>query len=212
MQSVSSTLIGIDPGMGGGITIIQGQSIQTFDVPTKVEGKGKKAKDVYDKEGMAALLRPHAGRNTIVCLESVHAMPGQGVSSMFGFGRGFGLWEGICAAFDVNMDIVTPMKWKKTWPDRLIMPAVEKPEILKLTKQEVKKLTKTKKQEYDEAKKDYDRKKAKTKDEAKSAARLLASELYPNLSEMFKLKKHDGRAESLLMAEYKRLEILNGKV
>lgn len=38
----------------------------------------------------------------------------------------------------------------------------------------------------------------------KSAARFKAMQLFPNLAEHFKLVKHDGRAEALLMAEYGR--------
>lgn len=38
----------------------------------------------------------------------------------------------------------------------------------------------------------------------KEASRLRALELFPNMQEELKLKKHDGRAEALLMAEYLR--------
>jgi len=38
----------------------------------------------------------------------------------------------------------------------------------------------------------------------KSAARFKAMSLFPELADYFKLVKHDGRAESLLMAEYGR--------
>jgi crossover junction endodeoxyribonuclease RuvC len=38
----------------------------------------------------------------------------------------------------------------------------------------------------------------------KSAARFKAMQLFPTLAEQFKLVKHDGRAEALLMAEYGR--------
>ncbi len=204
------TIIGIDPGINGGVTIIHDGIPKVFDVPTKIEEKAKKKKRVFDKEAMAALFRPYAGKDTLVCLELVHAMPGNGNVSMFGFGRGFGVWEGIIAAFEMGLDIIPPQRWKKTWTVEL-MKSVEKPDGLDLTKEEIKKLSKTKKQEYDDLKKDFDQKKAKAKEEAKDSARLLAAKLYPHLAEMFKLKKHDGRAESLLIAEHKRLEILNVK-
>jgi crossover junction endodeoxyribonuclease RuvC len=48
-----------------------------------------------------------------VGLELVHAMPGQGVTSMFSMGRGVGIWEGILAGLRIPFDTVTPQAWKK---------------------------------------------------------------------------------------------------
>src|SRR5688572_19557373 len=96
------TIIAVDPGMSGAACAMSLASgaIQIFDAPTKIVGKGKSKKTIFDKERMAAILRPYAGRSTVACIEGVHAMPGQGVSSSFNFGRGLGIWEGIFAAFD----------------------------------------------------------------------------------------------------------------
>lgn len=211
-KSNYSIIVGIDPGMGGGITVIQ-QNTQPliFDVPLKEVGTGKKRHMVYDVVGMSDLLRPFKGKKTVICIEQVHAMPGQGVSSTFNFGRGFGLWEGVSAGLKCDTEVITPQSWKKQWASELIMPAIDKPEILDLTPSDLRKLGKDKQNEFDEAKKEYNRKKAKQKEAAKDAARLLASKLYPNLADKFELKKHDGRAESLLIAERKRLEIENAK-
>jgi hypothetical protein len=206
------TIIGIDPGKSGAISILVLNSnyVSVFDVPLKNDIK-KKNKLVYDKEAMAAIMRPYAGQNTLVCIESVHSMPGEGSSSSFSFGRGLGLWEGIVAGLECDCEMVTPQTWKKHWPDELIVKPLPKPEILILTTKELKKLGKAKQVEFDETKKEYSRKKAKQKEAAKDAARLLASKIYPLLADKFKLKKHDGRAESLLIAERKRLEIENAK-
>jgi crossover junction endodeoxyribonuclease RuvC len=46
------------------------------------------------------------------CIELVGAMPGQGVSSMFAFGRASGLVEGVIAALGVPLDAVPPATWK----------------------------------------------------------------------------------------------------
>jgi hypothetical protein len=45
--------------------------------------------------------------------ERVHAMPGQGVSSMFTFGHNVGMVEGILRAFGVPYSTVTPQTWQK---------------------------------------------------------------------------------------------------
>lgn len=46
-------------------------------------------------------------------IEQVHAMKGQGVTSVFDFGMGFGLWLGIINALQIPYTQVTPQKWKK---------------------------------------------------------------------------------------------------
>lgn len=38
-------------------------------------------------------------------------MPGQGVSSMFAFGKGFGIIIGILTANDIEINLVPPQKW-----------------------------------------------------------------------------------------------------
>jgi crossover junction endodeoxyribonuclease RuvC len=53
-------------------------------------------------------------RDTIhCCLESVHSMPGQGVSSSFKFGRGFGNLEMALTAARIPYTYVTPQRWQK---------------------------------------------------------------------------------------------------
>ena len=40
-------------------------------------------------------------------------MPGQGVTSMFNFGQTFGAIKGVCAALELPIFFVRPIKWKK---------------------------------------------------------------------------------------------------
>jgi len=44
-------------------------------------------------------------------VEAVHAMPGQGVSSMFAFGRALGVIEGSLAGLGVPFTLVSPREW-----------------------------------------------------------------------------------------------------
>ena len=46
-------------------------------------------------------------------VEKVGAMTGQGVSSMFNFGMGYGVIQGALAAMGIPLHLVTPQKWKK---------------------------------------------------------------------------------------------------
>jgi len=43
----------------------------------------------------------------------VNAMPGQGVTSMFSFGRSYGFLRGCLVALGIPFDDVTPGKWQK---------------------------------------------------------------------------------------------------
>ena len=46
-------------------------------------------------------------------IEKVHAMPRQGVTSSFQFGRSFGGIESLCYIFAKRVDYVAPAVWKK---------------------------------------------------------------------------------------------------
>ncbi len=109
---------GIDPGFEGAVAIVNKNSalVDVIDVPTKkvpyVNTKGKKTnRVVYDIPEMSDLLGMYPCK--FVVLESVSARPGQGVVSMFRFGHGLGLWEGLLTARDVLYALVPPTDWKK---------------------------------------------------------------------------------------------------
>jgi crossover junction endodeoxyribonuclease RuvC len=71
---------------------------------------GKKKGEV-SAQALANLL---AGRGIKAAfLERVNAMPGQGVTSVFSFGRSTGIVEGILAAYDIPTTLVTPQAWQK---------------------------------------------------------------------------------------------------
>ena len=106
-----SVIIGIDPGLKGGLCVLEGSDILFVDrVPLTPISKGKVD---YDLEGMANMIRPYLDKKPIVYLERVGARPKQGVTSMFTFGRGYGIWIGICAAFQIPIKYAWPTKWKR---------------------------------------------------------------------------------------------------
>ena len=154
---MSTTFIGIDPGKTGAIAAIYSdQTIWLTDCPTIKVGKNKTE---LDFRGMVSTLKQHKN-NSYAVIEKVSAMPGQGVTSMFSFGKNFGAWQGILASLDIPFELVTPQAWKK------VMMAGQPKE--------------------------------------KDAARLVASQMFPQASEELKRKKDIGRADALLMAEYIR--------
>src|SRR5258708_3687822 len=108
--------IGIDPGLSGAVIAInENGELEAFeDTPTITLTTGKKSRTNYSPSEMAASLRQYKDKSHHVFLESVHSMPGEGVSSVFNFGKGFGIWIGILAALEMSYTLVIPQAWKKS--------------------------------------------------------------------------------------------------
>ncbi len=107
-------IIGIDPGLSGGIAILDDLKIyDIFDMP--IMSEGKKNKNQLNSAQLVNIINKHVLKkeNTFVIVEQVSAMPGQGVTSMFNFGQTFGSIKGICAALGLSIFYVRPAKWKK---------------------------------------------------------------------------------------------------
>lgn len=105
--------IGIDPGLDGAVAVNIDGKIIFYDTPTLTIKSGKKNKRLCNPLLMADILRQYKDEDVHVVLEKVHSMPGQGVASMFSMGEGFGMWQGIIAAFQIPITLVTPQAWKK---------------------------------------------------------------------------------------------------
>ena len=107
-------IIGIDPGLSGGIAILEDNKVEKiFDMP--VMSDGKKNKRQLNSALLAQLIKDNIKNieDTVMVVEQVNAMPGQGVTSMFNFGQTFGAIKGICAALSLPIFFVRPAKWKK---------------------------------------------------------------------------------------------------
>ena len=89
--------IGIDVGKHGAIAVIRED--------------GTVASAVFSEE---AYLEIVSGRpNSFAVVEDVHAMPKQGVTSMFNFGLNKGWILGLLYAYNIPTELVSPQKWKK---------------------------------------------------------------------------------------------------
>ena len=107
-------IIGIDPGLSGGIAILDDLKIfDIYDMPIMPEGK--KNKNQLNSAQLVNIIKKNLIPNgdTFLIVEQVSAMPGQGVTSMFNFGQTFGSIKGICAALNLPIFYVRPAKWKK---------------------------------------------------------------------------------------------------
>jgi crossover junction endodeoxyribonuclease RuvC len=106
---------GIDPGNTGAIALLDddGGLIWVEDMPLMANGK----KQQVNASALTEILLDWDlivdVNNTTAYVEKVGAMPGQGVSSMFNFGMGYGVIQGVLAATGIPYYLVTPQKWKK---------------------------------------------------------------------------------------------------
>jgi crossover junction endodeoxyribonuclease RuvC len=104
-------IIGIDPGLDGAVAIIEPSEFMVWDTPTLTVKGAKGNRREYALVQMADWLRPWAG-TSVAFIENVHAMPGQGVRSMFTMGYGVGAWHAILATLGIIYTTVTPQRWK----------------------------------------------------------------------------------------------------
>lgn len=99
------TWIGIDPGQRGGYAII-------------AESETGKAVFAYPWDDnffvfeMCAIVQ-RKGEGIIAAIEKVGAMPHQGVTSMFNFGKSAGYIEGVLSALGIPYQLVPPATWKR---------------------------------------------------------------------------------------------------
>jgi crossover junction endodeoxyribonuclease RuvC len=111
---IGKTLIGIDPGCSGALVVLapSGERVDCLLMPTFKNGKSSRVNGA----AVAAFLKKHSQYDragTHAYLESVHAMPKQGVSSVFTFGHAAGVVEGILQGLGIAYTLVPPQQWKK---------------------------------------------------------------------------------------------------
>ena len=96
--------IGIDPGKSGSYAIIAesetGKAV--FAYPWD---------DMFFAMEMASIMQRKA-EGIVAAVEKVGAMKGQGVTSMFSFGKNAGFIEGVLTALGIPYQLIPPKKWK----------------------------------------------------------------------------------------------------
>lgn len=97
--------IGIDPGSKGGLAVLN-EKKEVLDYTRMPESSDK----------IAEFLKPYID-NAIIGIEAVHSFTGQGVKSMFTFGRNTGEVIGIIEGLAVytpykSFTEISPQKWK----------------------------------------------------------------------------------------------------
>jgi len=107
--------IGIDPGLHGSVAAVSdtGAVIKLVDTPITQVKYGKKNKNVYVESEMVSILSSLNVDGAHLAIEKQFPMRGQGVSSTFSTGYGFGLWVGIATALKIPFELITSQRWKK---------------------------------------------------------------------------------------------------
>lgn len=101
-------ILGIDPGLNGGIAILNaGRVAAAIDIPTTGE-KSKRRVDAGLLQRFIKQWSPDAA-----FIERAQAMPRQGSSSGFNYGRAVGALEAVIACSGVPLTIIEPSIWKR---------------------------------------------------------------------------------------------------
>ena len=107
-------ILGVDPGLSGALAVLGPEgAVHVFDVPTtsrRVNNKDKRQIDPYQLASWLEIQRPLI---RFAVIEQVGTMPGQGVTSAFGFGFTTGGIHGIIAACGIQIQTVPPQTWKR---------------------------------------------------------------------------------------------------
>jgi Holliday junction resolvasome RuvABC endonuclease subunit len=106
-------ILGIDPGVRGGLAFVlindgaAPQLVDALDIP--VTGVG--AKERVDVLAVRRWIQFHQPQHAFI--ERAQAMPKQGASSGFKYGRATGAIEAVIACCEIPLTIVEPSVWKK---------------------------------------------------------------------------------------------------
>lgn len=97
------TVLGIDPGLNGGLAFLNDAGITLIPMPT-IAGKD------FDIQAIKRYLLEHKPGLTIV--EQQISMPGQGLSSTLQTGKGYGILLGLLAGLEMPHQIVSAKSWQ----------------------------------------------------------------------------------------------------
>ena len=104
-------VIGNDPGITGAIAVVSEYKIWAIkDMPTMAKSNGKG--NQVNASALSDIIRG-VQMIDLAIVEAVTAMPGQGVTSVFSFGRSLGAIEGVLSALGIPYSLVHSTRWKK---------------------------------------------------------------------------------------------------
>lgn len=109
MTEATPCVLGIDPGLTGGLAVFcLGSQLSAYDIPV-VAGE-------VNLDELLGFLRLH--RIDMAVIEGASSRPGQGVASTFKCGMAYGMLRACVMALEIPTHIVAPTVWKKLGPDK----------------------------------------------------------------------------------------------
>ncbi|MCD9005203.1 hypothetical protein LDO31_02940 [Luteimonas sp. XNQY3] len=106
---------GIDPGLSGAVaTLIDGEPGPILDMPVVQVGDWREVDAASLAEWIRLIRAQHPGADFSACVEKVSARPGDGGTSAFRFGEGYGQIKavlGVLGFLDYSRSI--PAVWKR---------------------------------------------------------------------------------------------------
>jgi crossover junction endodeoxyribonuclease RuvC len=108
--------VGVDPGLSGAFVTLDvaedgTQAVTTYPVPVawlEVHRGRRRFYDVPVLWKQLQAVRPV----TLAYVEQQGARPGQGVTSTFSIGQGFGMWHALLVAAAIPFVVVAPQRWR----------------------------------------------------------------------------------------------------
>jgi crossover junction endodeoxyribonuclease RuvC len=115
-MSITQIILGVDPGIHGGLAIVHAVIHantatvllhDAVDIPTVGTGAGERV----DVTAVCTWIGQH--RPTMALIERAQALPAQGASSGFKYGRAVGALEAAIVTCEVPIEIIEPATWKR---------------------------------------------------------------------------------------------------
>jgi crossover junction endodeoxyribonuclease RuvC len=103
-------VLSIDPGLLNGVAVLDPRADLLF--ATEIAPIGEGARKRLPLAQLVDLIEQYAVTHAVV--EDVSAMPQQGVTSSFRFGRATGSFEGVLSAFRIPTAFIRAAVWKKS--------------------------------------------------------------------------------------------------
>lgn len=110
-HTTTKTFIGIDIGLNGALSVLEGKNVEVIAMPTLPTTKNKRE---YDIPGIIHFLSKY--KDATVILEKTQALPKLGTVQAHHLGKGFGIMVGILFGLNIRHHIVHP----KTWQSKLL--------------------------------------------------------------------------------------------
>jgi hypothetical protein len=108
--TIKKSILGVDPGINGGLCFFTPQGIYPYKMPTYSQKRSTRTMRFVDAKACEVLIRRHAP--TTCYFENVFSMPGDTPMTAFSLGNSKGRLEAVLELCDVPIIPVSASVWK----------------------------------------------------------------------------------------------------